>query len=326
MPTERLSMRRIRQVLQLHFGARASARVIAGAVGVGRSTVQDYLARAAVAGLAWPLPPELTDEALEQLLFPAPSNRPNARRYVEPDWPTLAREMKRPGVNLSVLFEEYRGVHPDGYAYSRFCELYRAFERRLSPTMRQTHVAGDKAFVDYSGKRVPIIDGLTGEVRTAELFIAVLGASNLTYADASWTQSLPDWIGAHVRMFRFSGSAPRLLIPDNLRSGVNKSSFYDPEINLSYGKMAAHYNVGVVPARPRKPKDKAKVEAGVRFAQSYILWSPAQRDLLFPGRMQYRDWRRTHPPQSKCRSRGTVAPSRYGWRGSNASSAPQAMG
>jgi transposase len=258
MPTERLSMRRIRQVLQLHFGARSSARVIAGTVGIGRSTVQDYLARAAAAGLVWPLPPELMDEALEQLLFPAPSNRPGARRYVEPDWPALVREMKRPGVNLSVLFEEYRGVHPDGYAYSRFCELYRAFERHLSPTMRQTHVAGDKAFVDYSGKKVAIVDPLTGEVRMAELFIAVLGASNFTYADATWTQSLPDWIGAHVRMFRFFGSAPRLLIPDNLKSGINKSSFYDPEINRSYGKMAAHYNVGVVPARPRKPKDKAK--------------------------------------------------------------------
>ena len=271
MPTERLSMRRIRQVLQLHFGARASARVIGGTVGIGRSTVQDYLTRAAAAGLVWPLPPEQTDEALEQLLFPNPRSKPGARRYVEPDWPVLIREMKRPGVNLSVLFEEYRAVYPDGYAYSRFCQLYRTFERRLSPTMRQTHVAGDKAFVDYSGKRVPIVDPLTGEVRMAELFIAVLGASNLTFADVSWTQSLPDWIGAHVRMFRFFGSAPRLLIPDNLKSGVNKPSFYDPEINRSYAKMAAHYNVGVVPARPRKPKDKAAVEAGVRFAQSYIL-------------------------------------------------------
>ena len=292
MPTERLSMRRIRQVLQLHFGARSSARVIAGTVGIGRSTVQDYLARAVAAGLVWPLPPEQTDEALEQLLFPAPSNRPGARRYVEPDWSALVREMKRPGVNLSVLFEEYRGAHPDGYAYSRFCELYRAFERRLSPTMRQTHVAGDKAFVDYSGKRVPIVDPLTGEVRMAELFIAVLGASNLTYADASWTQSLPDWIGAHVRMFRFFGSAPRLLIPDNLKSGVNKPSFYDPEINRSYAKMAAHYNVGVVPARPRKPKDKAAVEAGVRFAQSYILGRLRNVTFFSLAECQARDWRR----------------------------------
>jgi transposase len=271
MPTERLSMRRIRHVLQLHFGAHASARVIAREVGVGRSTVQDYLTRAAAAALNWPLAPELTDEVLERLLFPSPSSKPGARHYPEPDWADLVREMKRPGVNLSVLFEEYQEVHPEGYRYSRFCELYRLFERRLSPTMRQNHVAGHKAFVDYSGKKVAIADPLTGEVRMAEIFVAVLGASSLTYAEATWTQSLPDWIGAHVRMFRFFGSAPRLLVPDNLKSGVNKSSFYDPEINRRYGKLAAYYNVGVVPARPRKPKDKAAVEAGVRFAQSYIL-------------------------------------------------------
>ena len=137
--------------------------------------------------------------------------------------------------------------------------------------MRQTHVAGQKAFVDYSGKKVPIVDPLTGEVRMAEIFVAVLGASNLTYAEATWTQTLPDWIGAHVRMFRFYGAAPRLLVPDNLKSGINKSSFYDPEVNRTYAAMAAHYNVGVLPARPRKPRDKAAVEAGVRFAQSYIL-------------------------------------------------------
>jgi transposase len=264
-------MRRIRQVLQMHFGAQASARVIAREVGVGRSTVQDYLRRAGLAGLGWPLAADLTDAAIEQLLFPAPSCKLGARRYAEPDWATLAREMKRPGVSLMILWEEYQAVHPDGYGYSRFCDLYRAFERRLSPTMRQTHVAGHKAFVDYSGKRIPIIDALSGEVRTAEIFVAVLGASNLTYAEASWTQSLPDWIGAHVRMFRFYGAAPRLLVPDNLKSGVNKASFYDPELNRTYGSMATHYSVGVLPARPRKPKDKAAVEAGVRFAQSYIL-------------------------------------------------------
>jgi transposase len=137
--------------------------------------------------------------------------------------------------------------------------------------MRQTHVAGHKAFVDYSGKKVPIVDPLTGEVRMAEIFVAVLGASHLTYAEVTWTQTLPDWIAAHVRMFRFWGGAPRLLVPDNLKSGVNKASFYDPEVNRTYGKMATHYSVGILPTRPRKPKDKAAVEAGVRFAQSYIL-------------------------------------------------------
>jgi transposase len=264
-------MRRIRQVLQLRFGAHASARVIAREVGVGRTTVQDYLTRAGAAGLGWPLVPDLTDEALEQLLFPAPSSKPGARRYPEPDWSALVRELKRPGVSLLILWEEYNEVHPQGYSYSRFCELLREFERRLSPTMRQTHVAGHKAFVDYSGKKVPIADPLTGEVRMAEIFVGVLGASSLTYAEATWTQTLPDWIGAHVRMFRFWDSVPRLLVPDNLKSGVNKSSFYDPEVNRTYGKMAAHYNVGILPTRPRKPKDKAAVEAGVRFAQAYIL-------------------------------------------------------
>jgi transposase len=245
--------------------------VIGREVGVGRTTVQDYLTRAGAAGLGWPLAPDLTDEALEQLLFPAPSCKAGARRYPEPDWAALVREMKRPGVSLSILWEDYDAVHPRAYGYSRFCALFREFERRLSPTMRQTHVAGHKAFVDYSGKKVPIADPLTGEVRMAEIFVGVLGASSLTYAEATWTQSLPDWIGAHVRMFRFWGSAPRLLVPDNLKSGVNKSSFYDPEVNRTYGKMAAHYNVGILPTRPRKPKDKAAVEAGVRFAQAYIL-------------------------------------------------------
>jgi transposase len=170
-----------------------------------------------------------------------------------------------------VLWEEYRAAQPDGYGYSRFCELFRVFEQRLSPVMRQHHVAGDKVFVDYSGKRVPIADPATGEVHMAEIFVAVLGASNYTYAEATFTQQLPDWIGAHVRMFRFFGGLPRLIVPDNLKSGVNKPSFYDPEINRSYAKMAAHYWVGILPARPYRPRDKAAVEAGVRFAQSYIL-------------------------------------------------------
>ena len=170
-----------------------------------------------------------------------------------------------------LLWEEYRAVHPGGYGYSRFCDLFRGFEKRLSPTMRQEHVAGDKVFVDYSGKKLSIVDPLTGEIREAEIFVAVLGASGFTYAEATWTQALPDWIGAHVRMFNFFGGVPRLIVPDNLKSGINHASFYDPEINRSYGMMASHYGVGVLPARPRRPKDKAKVENGVRFAQTCIL-------------------------------------------------------
>ena len=174
---------------------------------------------------------------------------------------------------------------------SRYCQLFREFERRLSPSMRQTHVAGDKAFVDFSGKKMPIIDPITGAVREAEIFVAVLGASNLTYAEATWTQGLPDWIGAHVRMFRFWGARPRLLVPDNLRSGVHKASFYDPEINRSYGAMAAHYGVGILPARPYHPKDKAKVEAGVRIRSVLRAGPAAQHEVLLPRRMQRGDHR-----------------------------------
>lgn len=271
MPAKReLTMRQLRHMLRLaHEGV--SAREMGRRLGVARSTIQDNLKRAAAAGLSWPLPEDLTDDALEQRLFTHAGVKTGARRRVEPDWAELARELKRPGVNMMILWEEYRRAHPEGYGYSRFCDLFRGFERRLTPVMRQHHVAGDKVFVDYSGKRIGIVDPVTGEIREAEIFVAVLGASNLTYAEATWTQKLPDWTGAHVRMFRFFNGAPRLLVPDNLKSGVHKASFYDPEINRTYGALASHYGVGVLPARPRKPRDKAKVEGGVRFAQSYIL-------------------------------------------------------
>ncbi len=271
MPARReLTMRQIKQMLRLaHDGV--SAREIGRTLGIARSTVQDNLGRATAAGLTWPLDAEVTDAVLEQRLFARAGVKQGMRRLPEPDWPCVIREMRRSGVNLTVLWEEYRETHPDGYGYSRFCDLYREFERRLTPVMRQHHAAGDKVFVDYSGKKIEIVDPTTGIVREAEIFVAVLGASSLTYAEATWTQTLPDWIGAHVRLFRFLGGVPRLVVPDNLKSAVHKASFYDPEINRSYGMMADHYGVGILPARPRKPRDKAKVEAGVRLAQTYIL-------------------------------------------------------
>ena len=271
MPAKReLTMRQIRQMLRLARDG-VSAREIGRTLGAARSTIQDNLNRATAAGLSWPLPGELSDDVLEQRLFARTGARRGFRRRAEPDWASLACELKRPGVNLTVLWEEYREAHPDGYGYSRFCDLFREFERRLSPVMRQHHGAGDKVFVDYSGKKLAIVDAATGEVREAEIFVGVLGASNYTYAEASWTQGLADWIGAHVRMFRDFAGVPRLVVPDNLKSGVHKASFYDPELNRSYGMMASHYGVGVLPTRPRRPRDKAKVEAGVRLAQTYIL-------------------------------------------------------
>lgn len=273
MPARRmLTMRHLRRVLRLHYEG-TSTRDIVRAVGIARTTVQRALERAKAADLSWPLPDDLTDEVLEARLFTRSGGGVGAgvRKRPEPDWGQQVRELRRPAVTMLILWEEYRKVWPDGYGYSRFCELLRAFEQRLSPVMRQHHVAGDKLFVDYSGKRLAISDPLTGEIRMAEIFVAVLGASNYTFAEVTWTQTLPDWIGSHVRLFRHIGGVTRLLVPDNLKSAVNKASFYDPEINRSYGRMAAHYDVGVLPARSKKPRDKAAVEAGVRFAQSYII-------------------------------------------------------
>jgi len=241
-------------------------------LGIARSTVQDNLQRAAAAGLSWPLPGDLTDDALESKLFARNGIKQGTRRRVEPNWSDLAIALKKPGVTMLILWEEYRGSHPAGYGYSRFCELLRGFQQRLSPTMRQEHAAGDKVFVDYSGKKIPIVDRKTGEIREAEIFVAVLGASSFTYAEATWTQNAPrlDWLACPDVSSFFAGVLG-LIVPDNLKSAVSRASFYDPEINRSYGMMASHYGVGVLPARPRRPKDKSKVDNGVRFAQSCIL-------------------------------------------------------
>ena len=194
MPRERLPMRKISDVLRLHAGG-LSKRRIAVSLNIGRTTVGDYINRARRAGLGWPLAEDLSDEDLERLLFPPPVAVSPDRRSL-PDWPVLHRELKRPGVTLSLLWEEYRAVHRDGYGYSRFCELYRAWKGGLAPTMRQSHVAGEKMFVDYAGATLEVIDGLTGEVRAAQIFVATLGASSYTYAEATWTQALPNWIGS----------------------------------------------------------------------------------------------------------------------------------
>ena len=227
MPAKReLSMRQLRHLLRLHHNG-VSAREIGRGLGVARSTIQDNLKGAEAAGLAWPLADGVTDDALERQLFGRAGVTQGQRRRIEPDWSALARELKRPGVTMTILWEEYREAHlkATATAASAICFVD---SKRLTPVMRQHHVAGEKAFVDYSGKRIGIVDPTTGEIREAEIFVGVLGASNLTYAEATWTQTLPDWTGAHVRMFRFIGGVPKLLVPDNLKSGVNKASFYDP--------------------------------------------------------------------------------------------------
>ena len=262
-------MRKIEEVLRLHFECGRSNREIARAVRASPTTVADYLRRAHLAGLTWPLNADLSERVLEAALFPPP--RPTRVKRPEPDWAAVHRQVGRAGVTLDLLWQEYREVHPDGYQYSAYCERYRAFAQALPLTLRQSHAPGERLFVDYSGQTVPVIDPATGEERQAQVFVAVLGASNYTFVEATWTQGLSDWLASHVRCFEFLGGVPQLLVPDNLKSGVSHPSFYEPELNCSYQELATHYGVAVLPARVRKPRDKAKVEAGVLLAQRWIL-------------------------------------------------------
>lgn len=266
---KRLPMRKIRDVIRLSAEG-LSTRQMAASLAIGRTTLQGYLERAQEAGLSWPLPPEMSDADLERLLYPRTA-REAARRAFQPDWAYVHRELRRKGVTLRLLWEEYRADNPEGYGYSRFCELYTRWEGKLTPVMRQRHPAGERLFVDYAGATIDVIDPETGEVRAAQLFVATLGASNFTYTEATWSQALPDWISSHVRAFSFFGGVAAQVVPDNLKAGVTKACFYDPEVNRTYADLAAHYDTAVVPARPRKPKDKAKVESAVLLVERWIL-------------------------------------------------------
>jgi transposase len=269
MPGQRSPMHKIRDVLRLRADG-LSKRKIAASLSIGVTTAGKVLRRAKRAGLRWPLPEDLSDEALERLVYPPVLIAAKDRRP-QPDWPNVHRELRRPGVTLQLLWEEYRDIHPDGYGYSRYCDLYRGWEQRLSPTMRQVHVAGERMFVDYAGTTVDVVDGTIGEVHACQLFVAVLGASNYTYAEVTVSQRLVDWIGSHVRTFAFFGGVAAQTVSDNLRSGITKACFYEPAVNRTYAEMAAHYGTAVVPARPRKPRDKAKVEVAVQVATRWIV-------------------------------------------------------
>jgi transposase len=264
-------MRKIRDILRLAHGQGLSRRQVGAALGIPFTTVSDHLRRAAEAGLSWPLPADLDDARLEALLFRKEATPATETRPV-PDWQRVHRELRRPGVTLTLLWLEYREAHPDGYAYSQFCHHYRAFQRTLDLVMRQEHRAGEKCFVDFPGQRLPIYDRRTNAPAfDAELFVAVLGASNYLYAEAVASQGLAHWVGAHVRAFEFFGSAPAIVVCDNLRSGVTRPHRYEADVNATYQEMAAHYGVAIIPTRSRKPRDKAKVEAGVQLAERWIL-------------------------------------------------------
>lgn len=272
MPRPRLAMRKVRDILRLAHGQGLSRRQVGAALGIPFTTVSDHLRRAAEAGLKWPLPDDLDDARIEALLFAKEAPPPSASRPL-PDWHHVHKELRRPGVTLSLLWLEYKECHPDdGYGYSQFCLHYRAFQKGLDRVMRQEHRAGEKLFVDFPGQRLPIYDRATNALAfEAELFVAVLGASNYLYAEAVASQGLANWLGAHVHAFEFLGAVPEIVVCDNLRSGVSRAHRYEADVNATYAEMAAHYGVAIIPTRRGKPRDKAKVEAGVLLAERWIL-------------------------------------------------------
>jgi transposase len=261
-------MRNSREIVRQKWLLGRSYRAIGASVGVSVGAVSLTLTRATEAALTWDVIQSLDDEQLEARLYPsvvAAAARP------EPDCAWIHRERHRAGVTLELLHHEYLEGHPDGLRYTSFCDRYREWLGRRGLVMRQVHIAGDKAFVDYSGKRARIVDATTGEVSDVEIFVATLGASNLTYAEATHTQRGPDWIASHVRAFEYFGGAPSALVPDQLKSGVTRACRYEPAVQRTYEEFAQHYGTTVMPARPMHPRDKAKVEVAVQIAQRWLL-------------------------------------------------------
>jgi transposase len=264
-------MNDVKEVFRLKFELKKSNRTIAKSLGMGRTSVANYVTRFAFSGLSWPLSEDLShSELMKRLMMRSEIVLPSYAKP-HPDFKNVYLELKKKAVTLMLLWDEYRLAHPDGYGYTQFCCHYKKWQKHLSVVMRQEHVAGDKMFVDYSGMRVPVVNRETGEVQMAEVFVAVLGASNYTYAEASYSQNSSCWIMAHVRAFEYFGGVPQALVPDNLKSGVQKPCRYEPLINANYYDMASYYGTSVMPARVYKPKDKAKAEGGVCLVQRWIL-------------------------------------------------------
>jgi len=264
-------MRKLRDVLRLRLSAQLSLRQIRDSLRLSLGAVQKITCKAEELGLDWPAIEQLDDRQLAQAIYPQSDTRTTGALQL-PDWSEVFKELHYPHVTKHLLWEEYAQQYPNrSYSYSQYCHLYGEWLKKQKRSLRQVHKAGDKLFVDYAGQTVPIVQGDTGEIRFAQIFVAVLGASNYTFAEATWTQTLPDWLASHVRAFVFIGGVPRLVVPDNLKSGVTRPCRYDPDLNPSYEQLGAHYGVAIMPARPRKPQDKGKVEVGVQVIERWIL-------------------------------------------------------
>jgi transposase len=264
-------MIKLKEVLRLTYEARLSVRQIAACLSLSVGAISKYQQRAEAAGLGWPLPVDLSDKALQAILQP-PRKTDTSSVQVEPDFEQMAAELTHKGMTRQLLWEEYASTNPGNhYSYPHYTVLFRRWRKKQQLSMRQYHRAGEKLFVDYCGPTMSVVNPDSGEIRFAQVFVAVLGAGSYTYAEATWSQSLPDWIGSHVRAFEFYGGVPEIVVPDNLRSAVSKSCRYDPDINPTYQQMAEHYGVAVIPARPYKPKDKSKAEVGVQLVERWIM-------------------------------------------------------
>jgi len=272
-------MRKIKEIIRLKSELGLSARQIARSCSISHSTVLEVLRRAEESGLSWPFPEQLDDVALEARLFPSRNSELTNSRF-QPDWAEVHRELKRKGVTLQLLWQEYKQAHPDGYQYSYFCELYQKWSGTLDLPLRQVYRGGEKMFVDYAGMTLKVVNTSTGKVFEAPVFVAVLGASNYTYAEATPSQELVHWIGSHCRSLEYFDGVPECVVPDNLRSGVTKACRYEPDLNPTYQEMAAYYGTVIIPARPRCPRDKAKVETGVQIVERWIL-APLRNRVFF---------------------------------------------
>src|SRR5438874_2843353 len=265
-------MRKIREVLRLKYELGLGQRQIARSCSIGLGTVNEYVARADTAGIKWPLPDGWDEEKVEAALYDSEPVRSRPADRATPDFAALQQErQKSKSVTLQLLWEEYRAANPDGYQYSRFCYLYQRWRGAQDIVLRQEYKAGEKLFVDWAGPTIPIYSRTSDEVGQAHLFVAVLGASSYTYAEATADEQMINWLTAHMRAFEFFGGLARLIIPDNTRTGVSRACRYDPDLNPTYQQMAIHYGIGVVPARPYKPRDKAKVESGVLVVERWIM-------------------------------------------------------
>ena len=279
MTQERLSLRKIREVLRLKHEARLSNRAIARACRISNSTVGEYVQQAKEAGLAWPLPDELGEEELYRKLF-AEGEKPEVAERPLPDWEEVQRELSRQGVTLMLLWQEYRAKHPAGYGRSQFFEHYHRWNQAHTTSLRLPHKGGEVMEVDYAGMTLPITNPETGEIWQASVFVATLLASSYVYAEVQPSQELQHWLNGHVRAFAFLGGVPKILRPDNLKTGVKKANYYEPDLNPSYQELAEHYHVAVLPARVKKPKDKPHVENGVQNVERWVL-APLRNQTFF---------------------------------------------